>query len=43
MTTGRDIVARSERSSHVAWSTTSAFALSNSTTARRTVQTLIGS
>src|SRR3954468_21712666 len=43
MTTGRDIEARSERSSHVAWSTTSALAFNNSTTARRTVQTLIGS
>src|SRR4051794_33258101 len=43
MTIGREIDARSECSSQPARSMTSAFSLSRSTTARRTVQTLIGS
>ena len=43
ITTGRGSVVCSECSSHDACSSTSAFSLSRSTTARRTVQTLIGS
>src|SRR5919112_2408669 len=43
MTTGRGIAVCSERSSQAACSSTSAFALSSRTAARRTEQTLIGS
>src|ERR1700756_900813 len=43
MTTGRAIVVDVECSSHSACSITSAFSFRRSTTARRTVQTLIGS
>src|SRR5664279_1947814 len=43
MTIGRDIDRVAEGSSQSACSRTSAFSLSSSTTARRTVQTLIGS
>src|ERR1700757_5301345 len=43
MTTGRAIVEDAEGSSHSARSMISALSLSNRTTARRTVQTLIGS
>jgi len=43
ITIGRDMVVVAEWSSHSACSITSAFSLSSSTTARRTVQTLIGS
>src|SRR5256885_13027532 len=43
MTAGREMVELAECSSHSACSIISAFSLSRSTTARRTVQTLIGS